>query len=263
MKVSIITPFHRGEAYLRDCAESLRAQEFRDFEWILVLDQAEEDISALLQEFRESFPIKVVYLEPGESQTLANGSSKVAAKGLGTAIARNRGIEEAEGEYLYFLDSDDYLYEEAIGTLVQAAEEEDAQVTYGKKVWTWYTRAGFLSTFRQSEAGDSEGGEEEEDSDKGGAGDEAEAEESSNGEETEESSDAADAADADALDTLESVEEQPELSPEEQLERARRRTAKRLISKRRGIRNISILHILIRRDLIEQYQIRFNEQFRD
>ena len=262
MKVSIITPFHRGEAYLRDCAESLRAQEFRDFEWILVLDQAEEDISALLQEFRESFPIKVVYLEPGESQTLANGSSKVAAKGLGTAIARNRGIEEAEGEYLYFLDSDDYLYEEAIGTLVQAAEEEDAQVTYGKKVWTWYTRAGFLSTFRQSEAGDSEGGEEEEDSDKGGAGDEAEAEESSNGEETEESSDAADAADADALDTLESVEEQPELSPEEQLERARRRTAKRLISKRRGIRNISILHILIRRDLIEQYQIRFNEQFR-
>ena len=42
MKVSIITPFHKGKACLQDCAESIREQEFQDLEWILVLDQPEE-----------------------------------------------------------------------------------------------------------------------------------------------------------------------------------------------------------------------------
>ena len=62
MKVSIITPFHKGKACLQDCAESIREQEFQDLEWILVLDQPEEEVEGIVEEFQKEFLFWFLFL---------------------------------------------------------------------------------------------------------------------------------------------------------------------------------------------------------
>ena len=117
MKVSVIIPFNKGISYLEDCLSSLRDQNYDDLETILVCDHIEEDLTALVEEYKECLNLFVYSLE----------------KGTGVAAARNFGLSKATGDYVYFLDSDDYLLENALSILVEAIPERDADVVYGKK----------------------------------------------------------------------------------------------------------------------------------
>lgn len=96
MKVSVIIPYGGGENYLRDCLDSVAEQKFTDYEVLLIVDGVTEEVSWIEAEYGNRFDLKLLTLK---------GKNGVAA-------ARNMGLDYAQGEYVFFLDSDDYIYGE-------------------------------------------------------------------------------------------------------------------------------------------------------
>lgn len=91
--VSIIVPVYKVEPYLHRCIDSILAQTFLDFELILVDDGSPDNCPGICDEYAENDNrIKVIHQTNG-----------------GLSSARNRGIAAAEGKYLLFCDSDDYV----------------------------------------------------------------------------------------------------------------------------------------------------------
>ena len=101
VKVSIIVPFYNVEKYIEKCLTSLVNQTLEEIEIILVNDGSKDNSIKVAKDFEQKYPAKIRYYEK------QNG-------GLGDA--RNFGIKFAKGEYIAFLDSDDYveptMYEE-------------------------------------------------------------------------------------------------------------------------------------------------------
>ncbi len=108
--------------YLKECLESLKVSTFQDFETLLVVDQDHDDIDDLIQDVDN---LRVIYTQSH-----------------GVAACRNVGIQEAKGEYLYFLDSDDYVLEDSLGLLAIHAHGED--LVYGNMETTWNNKANYL-----------------------------------------------------------------------------------------------------------------------
>lgn len=100
-QISIIVPVYNVEPWLRTCLDSILAQSFTDFEAICVNDGSPDNSAAILKEYAEKDSrIKVI--------TQANG---------GLSAARNTGLEQASGEFIYFLDSDDYIHPQLLEIL--------------------------------------------------------------------------------------------------------------------------------------------------
>lgn len=100
-KVSVIVPVYKAEKYLRKCVDSILAQTFRDFEVILVDDGSPDRSGEICDEYaRRNSRIRVIHK--------ANG---------GVSSARNKGIDEARGEWVTFVDADDWLSPEALESL--------------------------------------------------------------------------------------------------------------------------------------------------
>ena len=92
MQFSIIIPIYNVEKYLKESIDSVLAQDFTDYEIILVNDGSTDNSPAICDEYAEKYTqIKVIHK--------ANG---------GLSDARNFGIKKAQGDYLIFLDSDDF-----------------------------------------------------------------------------------------------------------------------------------------------------------
>lgn len=124
--VSIIVTHKKDTLYLRDCLESIAEQQFKDYETILVIDHTEDDLSGIIEEFSNKINLKVYELEDKQ----------------GVSAARNLGIEKATGEYIYFLDNDDYLCGESIKQLIDVMDE-DSDMAYGEMKHTWFQRQAF------------------------------------------------------------------------------------------------------------------------
>lgn len=107
VKVSIIVPVHNSESYLPHCVESLLAQTLEDIEIILVDDCSTDSSREMIQRYAALFPQKIrgLYLDENVRQ----------------GGARNRGMEIARGEYISFVDSDDFLESDACRALYEAA----------------------------------------------------------------------------------------------------------------------------------------------
>lgn len=127
--ISIIVAFNKGKDYLADCFASIKEQEYKDIETVLVIDTAyrnpEENIEDLLNEYKESINLKIYELE----------------EKTGVSAARNLGMEKAQGEFVYFLDSDDYVLEDTLNKLI--AEIGDGNLAYGRIMHTWFKKAAF------------------------------------------------------------------------------------------------------------------------
>lgn len=113
MKLSIIVPVYNAGAYLRKCLDSLLAQTVEDLEILLINDGSTDDSQTVIDEYRERYPALI------RSRTVTNG---------GQGRARNFGIEMARGEYLGFVDSDDWIAPRMYEKLLDAARRENAQV---------------------------------------------------------------------------------------------------------------------------------------
>ena len=112
MKLSIIVPIYNVAPYLRKCVDSLLAQDISDFEIILVDDGSPDECPEICDQYAAQYPnIKVVH------QTNA-----------GLSAARNSGIKVAQGKYILFVDSDDYLQPNVLGALLEQVERDNLDV---------------------------------------------------------------------------------------------------------------------------------------
>ena len=113
MKLSIIIPVYRVEATLNRCIESVVTQDNVDFELILVDDGSPDNCPRMCDDWAaKDQRIKVVHKTNG-----------------GLSDARNAGIEIAQGDYLTFIDSDDYIAEHTLAPLMQTlADKPDIDI---------------------------------------------------------------------------------------------------------------------------------------
>ncbi|HWT75189.1 MAG TPA: bifunctional glycosyltransferase family 2 protein/CDP-glycerol:glycerophosphate glycerophosphotransferase [Mobilitalea sp.] len=239
MKVSVIVPFYKGISFLEDCLQSLVEQSYKDMEVILVCDRSEDDVAAFIEPYKKNLTIKLLQSEDKH----------------GVAAARNYGLSKASGEYVFFLDSDDYIANNTLELMVSKAEEMNADFVYGKKIWTWFKRSIFLANFNTE---DIENEKEEEDGE-GSSMDSAELNLENGGESV-----SGNSLNDDQLlnDDTQDEEEGGSRGASSNTTEKQRLAYDLLISQREGVRNITILHQLIRRSIIENNNFRFNESIK-
>ena len=114
-QVSIIIPVYNVEPYLRQCLDSVLGQNFKNFEVLLVNDGSSDSSGDICREYVEK-DSRFHYFEK------ENG---------GLSDARNYGIERAQGEYLTFIDSDDFVNEKHLENLFLASRLTNADITIG------------------------------------------------------------------------------------------------------------------------------------
>lgn len=119
--VSVIIPVYKVEKYLRRCAESVLAQDEIDFELILVDDGSPDCCPAMCDEFaRADARVKVIHKENG-----------------GLSSARNVGTAVACGDFIFYLDSDDYLEDGALRSILNTQKETASDVVVGNYFYTY------------------------------------------------------------------------------------------------------------------------------
>ena len=121
-KVSIIVPIYNVEKYLPKCLDSLVNQTLDDIEIILVNDGSTDNSGIIAKQYYENHKNKIKYLEK------ENG---------GLSDARNFGIPYATGEYIAFLDSDDYIEIDSYKQMYEKAKEEDADYIECDFIWEY------------------------------------------------------------------------------------------------------------------------------
>ena len=110
MLFSLIVPVFNTGKYLNQCLESIEKQDFDDYEIIIVDDGSTDESPRICDEFCEKI------------NNRTNGSVRARAihqSNEGLAGARNRGIKEAKGDWLWFIDSDDFIATDALKVLCE------------------------------------------------------------------------------------------------------------------------------------------------
>ena len=112
MKISIIVPIYNVEEYLRRCIDSLISQTLKDIEIILVDDGSPDNCGKIIDEYAKEYAnIVVVHKENG-----------------GLSDARNAGLNAATGEYMGFVDPDDYTEPQMYEIMYNSAKENDSDL---------------------------------------------------------------------------------------------------------------------------------------
>lgn len=107
--ISVIVPVYNVESFLPRCVDSIRSQSYKNLEIILIDDGSTDSSGKLCDNFQNlDSRIHVIHQENG-----------------GLSAARNTGLEFCKGEYLSFVDSDDYIDPEYIATLYSAVDDVD------------------------------------------------------------------------------------------------------------------------------------------
>lgn len=156
MKISVIIPHFRGDAYIRDCLESLKAQEYHSFdetlpelpptytgertlideipqvEVIIVKDGCGDEVDAVCAEYPE-LDIKI----------FSTGAKKDKPKGV--AAARNIGLKNVTGDYVLFIDSDDYISVQSFEGMLTKAKENPGMMVRLVQKKTWFKRESQLT----------------------------------------------------------------------------------------------------------------------
>lgn len=108
MKVSIIVPIYNVEQYLRTCLDSVVAQLYSDIELLLINDGSTDNSVEISREYESNYPfVRLINKENG-----------------GLSDARNTGIRESKGDYLLFLDADDYWETDFLQELMERVQKD-------------------------------------------------------------------------------------------------------------------------------------------
>lgn len=108
-KVSVIVPVYNTEKYLHRCVDSILAQTFTDFELLLVNDGSTDGSGAICDEYaQKNSRVRVFHKENG-----------------GVSSARNLGMDKAQGEWITFVDSDDWLDVDFLSSLAMKTSDTD------------------------------------------------------------------------------------------------------------------------------------------
>lgn len=113
--VSIITPVYNSERYLPECIESVLKQTYTNFEHIIIDDCSTDGSKSIIEKYKDS-DSRVKFLELDK-----NG---------GAGVARNKGIEEANGRFIAFLDADDYWVEDKLEKQIETMLKTGHALSY-------------------------------------------------------------------------------------------------------------------------------------
>ena len=109
--ISIIIPVYNGEKYLRPCIDSILHQTYQHWELLLIDDGSPDSSGAICDEYTNDPRISVVHKENG-----------------GQASARNQGVAMAKGEYISFVDCDDWLETDMYERMVQTMHSQQSEI---------------------------------------------------------------------------------------------------------------------------------------
>ena len=102
IRLSIIIPVYNSGKYLEKCISSIKRNKCEEYEIIIIDDGSNDGTSEICDKYSDEFQIKVIH-----------------QKNSGVSNARNRGLKLARGEYITFVDSDDYVSPDYVGTIIQ------------------------------------------------------------------------------------------------------------------------------------------------
>lgn len=112
-KITVIIPVYNVEDYVGRCIESVITQDYSNLEILLVDDGSKDNSGKICDEYAEKDSrIRVIHKENG-----------------GLSSARNIALEQMKGDYIFFIDSDDYIYPEILSSLLSACIDYDADIS--------------------------------------------------------------------------------------------------------------------------------------
>jgi len=112
VKISVIIPVFNSGKFLEKCLDSVLSQSFKDYEIICINDGSKDKSAQILEKYKKKYP---------EIQIINQ-------KHKGAGEARNRGLKAATGEYLLFLDSDDFIMPEMLNILYEKIKEKECDI---------------------------------------------------------------------------------------------------------------------------------------
>ena len=113
-KISVIIPVYNVEPYLSQCLDSILNQTFTDFECLCVNDGSTDNSLKVLQEYaNKDIRIKIIN-----------------QKNSGSSVARNNALKNSVGQYIAFVDSDDFISKDYLEKLLIIAEKENSDIVY-------------------------------------------------------------------------------------------------------------------------------------
>ena len=118
-RISLVVPIYGVEKYIRQFAESALGQTYQDLQFVFVNDGTKDRSMDILNELIEE---KYQHLKP--RILIVNKENQ------GLPMARKTGLEHAEGEYILFADSDDWLEPDAVAKVMAKADETGADIVY-------------------------------------------------------------------------------------------------------------------------------------
>lgn len=126
--ISVVIPIYNTSSYLKKCLDSCLGQTYNFIEIVAVNDGSTDDCLNILLEYAcENQNLKIINKE-----------------NEGLILTRKRGMLEASGEYIFFLDSDDYLPEDSISNIVACLEKTSADVIIGRMTYFWDNGKKFI-----------------------------------------------------------------------------------------------------------------------
>lgn len=134
--ISVIVPVYNGEKYIRDCIESVISQSYKDIELILINDGSTDRSGQICNEYG---------IKDGRVKVIDTPNN-------GPAQARNIGIENSKGSFIFFIDADDVIKNNALGLLMESYDRCKADLIIGdfKKIKQGDTDSGHNRVFESS-----------------------------------------------------------------------------------------------------------------
>ena len=114
-KITVIVPVYNVESYLRKCLDSIIAQTYKNIEIVVVNDGSTDASAEICKEFVE-IDHRIIYIEQ---------------ENAGLSAARNTGLENMSGDYVTFVDSDDWIEQDYVETLYKKITEYQADIAVG------------------------------------------------------------------------------------------------------------------------------------
>ncbi|CRF35537.1 glycoslytransferase [Brachyspira suanatina] len=132
IKVSVILPIYNVEKYLPKCLESIINQTLKDIEIICVNDCSSDNSENIIKEYaKKDNRIKLINNE----------------KNIGVGLSRNIGVNSSNGEYISFIDSDDFVDNNYLESLYTTAKKYDADIVFTNNIYTVNESKGYIKPY--------------------------------------------------------------------------------------------------------------------
>ncbi len=135
-KISVIIPVYNVGKYISKCLDSVVTQTFRDIEIICINDASDDKSLNIIQEYAQKDE-RIKYKSFEEHK--------------GVSAARNCGIDMSNGEYIYFLDSDDWIENDYLEVMLRTIEKTGAQIVMNKNILSYIDGKCYPYNFQQSQ----------------------------------------------------------------------------------------------------------------